>query len=130
MRRLRRLEAFPEQRRVFPRSGAHYRICLDFDGVLHDCTRWRETEHTNDPVPGALAFVQELVAEFYEVVVLTARPAPVVTAWLERYGFPTLDVTDRKPAALIYIDDKGFRFTGDWAAAKAAIHAPPWWKES
>lgn len=116
VRRLQR-EANPEARRVFHRSGSHYRVCIDFDGVLHAYTGWKGTGHTSGPVPGALAFVQELVAEQYEVVVFTTRPADVVTAWLECHGFPALEVTDKKPSALVYIDDKAHRFTGDWVAA-------------
>jgi hypothetical protein len=101
---------------------------VDFDGVLHAYDGWHGTEQLNAPVPGALEFVQELLADHYVVIVLTTRPEATVTAWLQEHGFPALSVTDRKPQALVYIDDKGFRFTGDWQAAKAAVQACPWWE--
>ena len=43
--------------------------------------------------------------------------------WLSEYNFPKLDVRHEKPEALLYIDDRGFRFTGDFSDAKEFINA-------
>lgn len=111
------------------RFGSHYRICLDFDGVVAQFHRTRDLRHAGPPVPGALKFVQELLSEHYELIILTVRPAELVTAWLADHGFPQLGVTDRKPSALLYVDDKGYRFDGNWQAVKVALHAPCWWQQ-
>jgi hypothetical protein len=34
--------------------------------------------------------------------------------WLNKYNIQYDDVVAYKPAAALYIDDKGYRFEGDW----------------
>lgn len=90
-------------------------ICLDFDGVLHAYTKgWHDGSVYDPPMPGALESVQRL-SERFKLVVQTSRDnLEEVRAWLERHGFPLMDVTNRKPPAVLYIDDRAFRFES-WA---------------
>jgi hypothetical protein len=105
-------------------------VAIDFDGVLNEYPGWlTDLGRTRQPVPGARAFVQRLLAEGFRVVIFTCRDYREVRAWLAHYGFPegALHVTDKKPVAMCYIDDRGYRFEGDWDAAYAAITQAPWW---
>ena len=103
-------------------------VCIDFDGVLAQYDGWRGETHTGLPIPGARDFVRRLVDEGFHVVIHTTRPADVVRNWLVEHGFPMVDVSAVKPPALVYIDDRGHRFDGDWESAYQAIYKRPWWR--
>lgn len=93
-------------------------VCLDFDGVLHWYRKgWHDGTIYDVPRPGALKTVLELERRNCRVVVCTAGREPVeVEHWLAQYGFPMLEVTNRKPPAIAYVDDRAVAFTGDWSA--------------
>src|SRR4051812_24022567 len=97
-----------------PRGGT---VCLDFDGVLHAYSKgWADGTIYDPPVPGAVAAVRSIVEAGYKVVVCTCRePVEDVQVWLSRNFRLTLEVTNRKPAAFVYIDDRALRFEGSWA---------------
>lgn len=86
-------------------------VCLDFDGVLHAYSRgWADGTVYDGPMPGAVEAVQKL-SERHKLVVQTTREnLDEVRAWLERYGFPSMEVTNKKPPAVLYIDDRALRF--------------------
>lgn len=106
-------------------------VCLDFDGVLHSyVSGWTGPEPTDPPVPGSQDMVRWLQAEGYEVVVSSVRaddPAGEegIRIWLTENGFPEIDVTSEKPSAILYVDDNGYRFEGDFAALRAFLEAEP-----
>lgn len=114
-----------------------YTVCVDFDGVIHSYTSpWQEGSIPDPPVPGALEWLAEMTKKF-KVVILTTRgkdkeQEALVRLWLIEHGLPsrvaiTLEVTNVKPAALIYIDDRAYRFTGDNFPTAQQIHdARPW----
>lgn len=105
-------------------------VAIDFDGVLADYHGWKEKDVLDPPAPGALKFVKRALAEGYRVVVHTTRRPSRIEGWLAVWGFPPeITVTNDKPMAMVYIDDRGFRFDGDWDAAFDAIETPPHWKE-
>lgn len=103
-------------------------IAVDFDGVIHRYSHgWQDGTIYDDPMPGALDALQALLAE-RPVAVFTAREVTSVAAWLqEKFGLPvwadvhstlgfwtdrgTLLVTNRKIAAVAYIDDRAIHFT-------------------
>ena len=114
------------------------RICLDFDGVLHDYGGWDGPIPTGRPVPGALEFVNWLIKEGYEPVVYSARTnhsegSVGIQIWLNYHDFPTLEIFFTKPAARLYVDDRGYRFEGDFGALAAYLVKNPlpsrWGKE-
>ena len=97
-------------------------IAVDFDGVIHRYSRgWQDGRIYDEPVEGALEALAKLVANGYKVVIFTtrARDAAQIQAindWLlERMpnwdSFESIEVTDRKPGAIAYIDDRAIRFT-------------------
>lgn len=86
-------------------------ICLDFDGVLHAYSRgWGDGSVYDEPMPGAVDAVRKL-SEHYKLIVQTSRKnLDDVREWLGRHGFPFMVVTNEKPPAVLYIDDRGLRF--------------------
>lgn len=122
-------------------------IAIDLDGVLAQYEGWVSEDHTLPPVPGAKEFVEDLLQDGFDVAIYSTRPVLVVANWLDRWGFAfpqrypivnpasekwgRIRISEGKPKALVYIDDRGFRFTGpdSWEAAKKAIFQIPWWKE-
>ena len=106
-------------------------ICLDFDGVIHAYTSpWDGPESIPDhPVPGAIGFIEWCLEHGYKVAIHSTRigspeakspggGATAVEAWLLRNGFPDLSenffLAVKKPPAVVYVDDRGFRFTGNF----------------
>ncbi len=90
-------------------------VCVDFNGVLDGYQGWRGAGHFDDPRPGAREFLEGLQTRGYRVVVFTARYAPDVWQWLREHGLSDLvtDVTDRKLAAHVFVDDRAVCFRGD-----------------
>lgn len=110
-------------------------VCIDLDGVLAQYDGWKGEDVLGEPAPGALEFVRRLLGEGHTVVVHTTRDPVRVANWLEEHDFYRRGVdlgriypTQQKEPALVYIDDRGFRFTGDWEAAYRAIKEPAWWQ--
>lgn len=101
------------------------RVCLDFDGVLHDPQNREPGYKMGKPVHGAMEACWSLVADGHVLSVHTARTqsgAHVghVIDWLNYFGFPVMLVTVAKPVADVYVDDKALRFV-DWVAASSAL---------
>ncbi len=95
-------------------------IAIDFDGVIH---RYSEGYHDGTcydvPMTGAFRAIRKLRAKGYEVVVFTARTNEdgEVSEWFEKhwpvepeYG-DIPEITNVKPAAIAFIDDRAIRFT-------------------
>lgn len=113
-------------------------VAVDFDGVIHAYTRgWQDGAIYDEPVPGAMAALEALMAD-YAVFVHTTRDAEPVAEWLTGHGVNAraetpaeqqfqfwngrdcVLVTSRKLAAVAYIDDRGIRFTS-WEQALADL---------
>lgn len=98
-------------------------ICVDLDGVLNDYDGWKGAEYFHPPRPGAEQFLRELNDRGFQVVVFTVRWAPHVERWLAEHGLAHLvsAITDRKPPAFAYVDDRAICFRGDFRAALEQI---------
>lgn len=116
-----------------------YSICLDFDGVLHSYdSPWTSADMIPDPpVPGAQAFCEELLRRGFHVHVMSSRAASeegkaAIEAWLARHGFPPLtSITYEKLPAVLYVDDRAYRFENDFDAVLRHVATPgaspaPW----
>jgi hypothetical protein len=108
-------------------------IALDFDGVIHKYTTpWTSPEEIPDgPVSGALDAVKEYLENDLEVIIFSTRANTAggiiaILTWLEKHGFPTLQVTAEKPRALVYVDDRGFHFGGVFPAVSYVKNFKPW----
>lgn len=99
-------------------------IMIDFDGVIHRYSKkWNGGSIYDPPVKGvkdALRFLKEELG--YKIIVFTTRVLtdPEETqrrsmkTWLKNHEIPYDAITCKKLPATIYIDDRGFRFSGTW----------------
>lgn len=119
-------------------------IAVDFDGVLHAYTSgWQGQLNICDPpVPGALPWLARMVERF-DVIIFSARLNPrglpqaeVLEAfrdWFRRHGLPERAIEalqfwtkPGKPMAILYIDDRGWRFEGRFPDAEEILALEPW----
>lgn len=101
------------------------KVCLDFDGVLHDAAHPVAGRKMGPPVDGAFEAVRALQRDGHDLIVQTARVmnedrALHVHDWLSYWGFPPLHISIGKPMADVYLDDKGLRFR-DWPSSLADL---------
>jgi hypothetical protein len=115
-------------------DDAQYTVAVDFDGVIHSYTSpWVNAKTIPDPpVPGAIEWLSK-IAEHFKVVIFTTRAresggAIAVLDYLEKHGFSAaMTVTCEKVPALIYVDDRAYRFTGGNFPSKDEIYRlKPW----
>lgn len=103
-------------------------ITLDFDGVLNSyVSGYTGVEVVDDPVPGALRFVRALIDDGFDVKIASHRAttkegAAAIRTWLAERDFPPLKVSGDKPGSWLHIDDRVFRFTGDFDEVLRFIH--------
>jgi hypothetical protein len=97
--------------------------CIDLNGVLDAYAGWRGADHFDPPRAGARAFLEALRGRGFRLVVFTTRWPDGVWAWLRKYALDDLvsEVTDRKPAAHVFVDDRAVRFRGDFDATLREI---------
>ena len=96
-------------------------LAIDFDGVIHRYSQgWQDGKVYDGPMPGAIKALWELYMRGYDIVVHTCRTntdevRAKIEGWFrEVYGeMLPFRVTNVKPPAIAYIDDRGVRFT-DW----------------
>jgi hypothetical protein len=120
-------------------AGERYTVAVDFDGVIHSyVTPWSEAHIIPDPpVDGAIEWLLN-TAEKFNVVIFTTRAKTLagklaVRGWLRMHGVHVqeTEITAEKPAALIYLDDRAYRFLGPGTfPTSEQIHAArPWNKQ-
>ena len=115
------------------------RIVLDFDGVLYSyVSGWTGIDVLPDPpVVGAQDFCKFLLDKKFEVYILSTRfgteqqgkmirdpyrAMKAVERWLDIWDFPKgLKLASTKPAANLYVDDRGIRFDGSFGDLKDYI---------
>lgn len=99
--------------------------CVDLNGVLDSYTGWKGDKHFDPPRPGAREFLQALRSRGYQVVIFTTRYEQDVWAWARAHALHALidRVTDRKPAAHVFVDDRAVCFRGDFDATLREIDA-------
>jgi FMN phosphatase YigB (HAD superfamily) len=90
-------------------------LAVDLDGVVHAYRRgWEDGVLYDQAMPGTLDAFEDL-SQRYRLVVFTARDPdtlPAVWDWLTKHGLEpyVADVTNAKPAAVAYIDDRAIHF--------------------
>jgi len=107
-------------------------ISIDFDGTICKKQKYGDGLIYQTPIPGAKKFMDKLKADGYRIVILTVRMSPdkkgnllwkkyQLESWLGRYNIPYHEITNNKPDADLYIDDKALRFT-DWKSAEKSFN--------
>ena len=105
-------------------------IAIDFDGVLPE---WDVNAENNigDMKEGSDAFLETIKRKGFEIEIYTARDTGPVKEWFIKHGLDHLvkNITNKKPQAYAYIDDKAITFTGDFSKAINDIATfIPYWK--
>lgn len=90
-------------------------VAVDFDGVLNTYDGWAGEDELFEPRRGAGLFLARL-NERYDVVVFTVRNPKRVWWWLVHYNLAeyVASVTNVKPKAFVYVDDRALKFDGDF----------------
>jgi|TARA_E500000305_G_C4021401_1_gene239042 hypothetical protein len=105
-----------------------YQIGVDFDGVIHQCSKGFYDGTIYDPPIKGSYHALEALSEEYDIIVYSAkarfdRPlidgktgVELIWEWLKKHNMDKFvkDVTAEKPRAVFYIDDKAIRFNGIW----------------
>jgi len=86
-------------------------LAIDFDNVLHDPTRVAEGKVLGPPMEGARDAICLLRNEMgHTIVVFSVKPPEVIAPWMGYFDIPYDRITNQKPIADLYLDDKGCRF--------------------
>ena len=115
-------------------------LAIDFDGVLSAYTGWKGELELDPPLPGAIEALREYL-EHYIVVVFTTRAATqagrdALSHWFVDAGFSEFEllsregkftVSDTKPPAWLYIDDRCYLFTGTFPTVNEIDDFKPYW---
>lgn len=90
-------------------------IAVDFDGVLNDYKGYDE-KNLESPRKGCKEFLEEL-SKNYTIIIFTSRNHTLVEIWLKEYHLDKYikNVTNMKPPAVAYIDDRAINFNGDYS---------------
>jgi hypothetical protein len=129
-------------------SARKYTVAVDFDGVLHSYVSPWVNAHTipDPPVDGALLWLRGILQDFNVVIFSTRcktwRGRRAVRNWIYQnakaywyesgapsdYGLESITLSYEKPPALIYLDDRAYRFHGPGTfPTRQQIHdARPW----
>jgi len=125
-------------------------VAVDFDGVVprYDSPWIAPHVIPDPPVQGAIEWLHQTLQRFDVVIYSTRartwrgrramrrylREHAGEGLWFEAPGYRGLEdirFSHGKPRALVYVDDRAFRFTGANFPTKDEIHAlRPWNKES
>ena len=103
-----------------------YQVGIDFDGVIHRCSKGFYDGTIYDPEGSKEAL--ETISKKFDIIVYSAkaradRPlvnnmtgVQLIWEWLDKYEMShyVKAVTAEKPRAVFYIDDKAVRFEGKW----------------
>lgn len=106
-------------------------IGVDFDGVIHKFDSYGDGSIVGEPMEDCKETLRKLVDQGYKIVIFTVRLNPVwmdydkqykeIVDWLTRNGFEEgihyHEITNNKPEAMAYIDDRAIRFT-NWVDMK------------
>lgn len=115
------------------------KIIFDFDGVIHGYdSGWQGVGICPDPpVPGVKEAIAK-IREDHQVVVYSTRCSDTagveaIERYLDDHDIIVDGVVDKKVPASLSIDDRGFRFNGDWDEVLEFLATPdafnPWNKK-
>jgi len=91
-------------------------VSVDFNGVLDTYAGWQGAAHFDPPRAGARAFLDALRARGFRIIIFTTRYPDDIWRWLRDHALEDVvsEVTNRKPAAHVFVDDRAICFRGDF----------------
>jgi len=111
-------------------------IALDFDGVVHPYkTPWQGIDKIPDPPTEATKVAIGMLREKHKVIIFSTRCASAkgiqaISKYLKEHGIEVDGVSREKPKAVLIVDDRAYRFDGNWTALLAFVDNPnnltPW----
>lgn len=113
-------------------TDARPTVCVDLDGVLNTFDEWQGPEFFHPPREGAREFLAGLHQAGFRTVVLTVRWHEWVSDWLKQHHLDEFvdEVTDRKPPAHAYVDDRAVCFRGDFGdTLRSILCFRPFWEK-
>jgi hypothetical protein len=99
-------------------------IAIDFDGVIHKNSKgFFDGTVYDEPIEGSLDSIKK-ISQNFDIIIFTAKASkdrPLINGktgkehvvdWLKENGFYQYikNVVIEKPRAILYIDDKGYKF--------------------
>lgn len=105
------------------------RLCIDIDGTLCELRQPHQSYADVKPLAGAVEKLASLRKAGHYIILATARhmktcdanvgmviarQGKVLLQWLEDHQIEYDEIWFGKPNADLYIDDRGYRFGGNW----------------
>ena len=108
-------------------------LLLDFDGVIHSYrSGWQGVTVIPDPpTDGCREAIQELrktyLVKIHSTRCETRTGRLAIEWWLSENGIRVDEICEHKPPAVLYVDDRGITFSGDWIQTLEAIRTFEHW---
>lgn len=111
-------------------------IGIDFDGVIHKCSKgYYDGTIYDDPIDGSFEAL-EAISKKYTIILYTCKAKPdrglvngktgteLVWEWLNKHNMSQFvsKITSEKPRAIAYIDDKALRFK-NWSDTLSTLRS-------
>jgi hypothetical protein len=98
-------------------------LAIDFDGVLHDHKNPKVGRKMGAPISGAKEALQFFRERGDRIIIhsVWGDRERIIREWMNYYLIPFDEITNIKPDADVYLDDRGLRFE-NWEQALVDLH--------
>lgn len=100
-------------------------IAIDFDGTIHNHKDPVEGRKMGPPIEGARAALTEMHRNGHRIIIFTVwgdeTGSRIISDWMKYFHIPFDNITNIKPRADLYIDDRAIKFT-DWFTVMKEIY--------
>ena len=104
-------------------------VAVDFDGVLNNYHGY-DPDDLGTIRDGAREFIECLYLK-YSIIIYSTRDSTNIRHWLKKYHLDKYitKVSNKKPPAVAYIDDRAIRFNGDYTKCLHDFTEKAYWQE-
>lgn len=89
-------------------------LAIDFDGVIHDHKNPVKGRRMGPPIAGSKEALKKFKERGDTIIIHSVwageKGAPTIMGWMEFWDIPFDNITNIKPQADVYLDDKAVRF--------------------